>query len=100
MVPIQGLAGVPQGKDRHWSIRIELSPRALVILVLLVPGPWMLNQLLPVILVLVAALIIVGTINPAVRWLEERRMRRDLGIAIDFAGPVVAKTVDLRLSSE
>jgi len=49
----------------------------------------MLNQLLPVILVLVAALIIVGTISPAVRWLEERRMRRGLGIAIVFTGLVV-----------
>lgn len=88
-MPIQGPAEVPSGKDRHRSIRIELSPRTLIILVLLVPGLWMLNQLLPVILVLVAALIIVGTINPAVRWLEERRIRRRLGIAIVFTGLVV-----------
>ena len=88
-MPIQVPAEFPPRKDRRRAIRIELSPRTLVILVLLVPGLWMLNQLLPVILVLVAALIIVGTISPAVRWLEERRMRRGLGIAIVFTGLVV-----------
>jgi predicted PurR-regulated permease PerM len=58
----------------------------------------MLNQLLPVILVLVAALIIVGTISPAVRWFEERRMRRGLGIAIVFTGLVVATILVITLT--
>ncbi len=58
----------------------------------------MLNQLLPVILVLVAALIIVGTISPAVRWLEERRMRRGLGIAIVFTGLVVATVLVITMT--
>jgi predicted PurR-regulated permease PerM len=70
-------------------IRIEPSPATIIILVLLISGLWVLNQLLPVILVLVAALVIVGTISPAVRWLEERRMRRGLGIAIVFTGLLV-----------
>ena len=37
-------------------------------------------------MVLVAALVIVGTVSPAVRWLEERRMSRFQGIAIVFTG--------------
>lgn len=97
-MPIQVPAELPPGKDRRRAIRIELSPRTLVILVLLVPGLWMLNQLLPVILVLVAALIIVGTISPAVRWLEERRMRRGLGIAIVFTGLVVATVLVITMT--
>jgi predicted PurR-regulated permease PerM len=97
-VPIQVPAEFPPRKDRRRAIRIELSPRTLVILVLLVPGLWMLNQLLPVILVLVAALIIVGTISPAVRWLEERRMRRGLGIAIVFTGLVVATVLVITMT--
>ncbi len=97
-MPIQGPAEFPPRKDRRRAIRIELSPRTLVILVLLVPGLWMLNQLLPVILVLVAALIIVGTISPAVRWFEERRMRRGLGIAIVFTGLVVATILVITLT--
>ena len=42
------------------------------------------NRLQPVVLVLVMALIIVGTLSSAVRWLEELRMRRWVGIAIVF----------------
>src|SRR5512140_2377589 len=98
IVPIQESAEFPPRKDRRRVIRIELSPRTLVILVLLVPGLWMLNQLLPVILVLVAALIIVGTISPAVRWLEERRIRRGLGIAIVFTGLVMATVLVITMT--
>src|SRR5512140_143470 len=97
-MPIQGPAEFPPRNDRRRAIRIELSTRTLVVLVLLVPGLWMLSQLLPVILVLVAALIIVGTISPAVRWLEARRMRRGLGIAIVFTGLVVATVLVITMT--
>jgi predicted PurR-regulated permease PerM len=73
-------------------IRIEPSPGTIIALLLLTAGLWVLNQLLPVVLVLVAALIIVGTISPAVQWFEERRMRRGLGIAIVFTA-LLAVTV-------
>ena len=53
-------------------------------MVLVVAGLWVMTRLLPVVLVLVAALIIVGTLSPAVQWLEERRLRRGLSIAIVF----------------
>jgi predicted PurR-regulated permease PerM len=97
-MPSQGPAEFPPKEDRPRVVRIEFSPRTLVILVLLVPGLLMLNQLLPVILVLVAALIIVGTISPAVRWLEERRMRRGLGIAIVFTGLVVVTVLFITMT--
>jgi predicted PurR-regulated permease PerM len=67
-------------------------------LALLIPGLWVLNRLLPVVLVLVAALIIVGTVSPAVRWLEERRMRRGLGIAIVFTGLVVVTVLVITMT--
>ena len=84
MMPNQGPAGFPPKEKRPRAIRIEPSPGTIIALLLLIAGLWVLNQLLPVVLVLVAALIIVGTISPAVQWLEERRMRRGLGIAIVF----------------
>ena len=84
MMPIQGPAGLPPKDARRRVIRIEPSPGTLIILILLIPGLWVLTQLLPVLLVVVAALIIVGTISPAIRWLEKRRMRRGLDIAIVF----------------
>lgn len=65
-------------------IRIELSPGTIITLILLIAGLWMLTQLLSVVLVLVAALTIVGAISPAICWLEERRIRRGLSIAIVF----------------
>ncbi|HEY5582162.1 MAG TPA: AI-2E family transporter, partial [Rhodoferax sp.] len=79
-------------------IRIEPSPGTLIILVLLIPGLWLLNQLLPVLLVLVAALIIVGTISPAIRSLEKRRMRRGLDIAIVFTALVVLTVLFITLT--
>jgi predicted PurR-regulated permease PerM len=73
-------------------IRIEPAPGAIIAVLLIIVGLWVLNQLLPVVLVLVAALIIVGTISPAVEWFEERRLRRGLGIAIVFTA-LLAVTV-------
>jgi predicted PurR-regulated permease PerM len=57
-----------------------------------------LNRLLPVVLVLVAALVIVGTISPAVRWLEKRRVRRGLGIAIVFTMLMAATALIITLT--
>lgn len=76
-------------------IRIEFSPQTLIILGLLIPFLWALDRLLPVLLILVAALVIVGTMSPAVRWFEDRYMRRGLGITIVFTGLVVATVLFL-----
>lgn len=45
----------------------------------------MLTQLLTVLLVLVVALFLVGTLNPVVEWLERRKIRRNRAIALTFA---------------
>lgn len=84
-----GSTGFSQKKSRPRVIRIEPSPGTIIVLVLLVAGLWVLTRLLPVVLVLVAALTIVGTISPAVRWFEERRTPRGLGIAIVFTALMV-----------
>ena len=97
-MPINGPDELPPEEDRHRVIRIELSPRTLIILVLLMPGLWVLDRLLPVLLVLVAALIIVGTVSPAVRWLEDRHMRRGLGIAIVFSGLVLVTVLFITMT--
>ena len=56
----------------------------MITLVLVGAGLWVMTRLLPVVLVLVTALIIVGTLSPVVQWLEARRLRRGLSIAIVF----------------
>lgn len=84
MIPNQGPFGSPPRGKRSRVIRIEPTPGAIIAVLLIIAVLWMLNQLLPVVLVLVAALIIVGTISPAVQWLEERRLRRGMSVAIVF----------------
>jgi len=98
MMPNQGSAESPSKENRPRVIRIEPTPGTIIGLLLLIAGLWMLNRLLPVVLVLVAALIIVGSISPAVRWLEERRMRRELGIAIVFTALMVVTVLIITLT--
>jgi predicted PurR-regulated permease PerM len=70
--------------DRKRTVRIAIAPSTLVTIVLMTVGVALLTQLVPVILVLIAALMLVGTLNPAVEWLESHKVRRFAGIAIVF----------------
>lgn len=70
--------------DRVRNVRFELSPKTLAALVLVVASLWLLVQLWPVLLVVVTALLVSGTLSPAVRWLEEKGVGRGFGIAIVF----------------
>src|SRR5512143_662094 len=70
--------------DRRRFVRFELSTRTMVAIVLVGASLWLAIRLWPVFLVLVVALLVAGTLSPAVRWLEERRVKRVLGIAIVF----------------
>lgn len=98
MTPNQGPAESPPKEKRPRVIRIEPSPGTIIALLLLIAGLWVLNRLLPVVLVLVAALVIVGTISPAVRWLEERRIRRGMGIAIVFTALMVVTVLIITMT--
>ena len=98
MTPNNGSSETPSKGNRPRVICIEPSPGTIITLLLLIAGLWALNRLLAVVLVLVAALVIVGTISPAVRWLEERRMRRGLGIAIVFAALMAATVLIITLT--
>src|ERR1022692_4412515 len=65
-------------------VRFDLSRSTIITIVLVVAGSWAITRLLPAVLVLVGALVIVGTLNPAVQWLEAQRLRRGLSISIVF----------------
>ncbi|MDB5949447.1 MAG: hypothetical protein JWR65_1302 [Massilia sp.] len=69
---------------RRLRLRIEIAPMTFIVAVLVALGAWTLVRLLPALLVLLGALIIVGTLNPAVRWLVARKFRRGAAIAIVF----------------
>jgi len=55
-----------------------------LVLILAAASLWLLILLWPVLLVLIVALLVAGTLSPAVRWLEEKRVKRGFGIAIVF----------------
>ena len=57
----------------------------MIVMMLVIIGLWLFIRLLPVILVLVVALMIVGTLAPAVAWMERHGVRRGTGIAIVFS---------------
>ena len=75
---VSGSSTVAVGGDRARHVRFELSPKTMVALVLVGASLWLLIRLWPVFLVLVVALLVAGTLSPAVRWLEEKRVRRGL----------------------
>jgi predicted PurR-regulated permease PerM len=71
-------------EEKTRVVRFEVSPATMIHLALVVAGMWLLLRLWPVFLVLVVALLIVGTMSPAVSWMEARGIKRNLGIASVF----------------
>jgi predicted PurR-regulated permease PerM len=66
------------------SLRVDIAPKTMILTMVVAAGTWLVVQLIPVLVVLVIALMIVGTLSPAVYWLEARDVRRSFGIAIVF----------------
>ena len=84
---------MPPSKEVHAStpqerpapvLRVEVSLSTMLTLVLVVAGLWLLIRLVPVMLVLISALFIAGTLSPVIEWLEARRIKRIWAIAIVF----------------
>ena len=98
MTPNQRSSGSPPKEYRPRVIRLELPAGSVFALLLLVAGLWFSSRLLPVVLVLVAALIIVGTVSPAVRWCEVRGVRRGVGIALVFTALMVVSVLVITLT--
>jgi len=65
---------------------------------LVVAGCWLLVKLWPVLLVLLAALMIVGTAGPMVEWLESRGFSRAWGIAIVYGGGIIVALLVLTVT--
>ena len=76
--------GQPSAGEKRRVIRFEVSPSTMIQVILILACMWLLIKLWPVLLVLVVALLIVGTMSPAVSWMEARGVKRGFGIAIVF----------------
>jgi predicted PurR-regulated permease PerM len=73
--------------DRHdappvRTIRHELSLRSVFSILGIAAGIWLLLRLWNVVLLLVIALILAGTVSPMVDWLERRRIKRPLALGL------------------
>jgi predicted PurR-regulated permease PerM len=79
------------------SLRIEIAPRTLLWIVLIAAGCWLFWHLTNVVLVIVVALVLVGTFDPLVGWLELRGWGRGRALALIFllAAVVVAAVIFL-----
>jgi predicted PurR-regulated permease PerM len=66
-------------------VRFEPTVKGLALTAFALALGWVTLRLAPVLLVLVVALMLVGTLNPAVEWLEKKNWRRGWAIALVFA---------------
>lgn len=63
-------------------VRHEISLRSIFTLLAIALGLWLLLRLWSIVLLLVIALILAGTLAPVIIWLERRRVSRPLGLAL------------------
>lgn len=96
--PSQPVIFTAPALEKPRGVVFELSLATTLQLVLVAAGLWLLIQLWPVLLVLVVALLMVGTLSPAVTWFEARGISRAGGIAIVFTVLAVVATLLLTLT--
>jgi predicted PurR-regulated permease PerM len=72
-------------KDKPAPLRIEITARTMVTAAVVVGLSLLSLRLAPVVLVVIVALFLVGTLSPAVAWLQARRMKRGAAIGVIFA---------------
>jgi predicted PurR-regulated permease PerM len=83
-----GAKQVSAPSDMGRGFPIAISLKTMFAAVAIGVGLWVLYHLLVVVLVAVLALFIVGTLGPAVEWLESHRMTRGWAIALVFVSLV------------
>jgi len=71
-------------------VRVELSLKSLLIVLALIAALWMLLNLVPVLLVLMAALMTVGALHPLVAWFVKRKVKRPFAVGLVFGLGAIA----------
>jgi predicted PurR-regulated permease PerM len=66
------------------TLRIEIAPRTILTILLALAAVWLAYELWVVIVVLIVALVLVGTFDPLVVWLERRGLKRGRALALIF----------------
>jgi len=65
-------------------IRFEIAPKSIVALILIGIALWLLGQLAAILVVILCSLILAGTLNPFVGWLEARPLKRVWAVTLVF----------------
>ncbi len=71
-------------KPERPALRIEISAKTILYLLLAVATVWIAFQISKVLIVLTVALVLVGTLDPLVGWLEKRGIRRGRALVLVF----------------
>lgn len=70
-------------------IRVEITPRSIVLVLAAVAGVWLAYQLWRVALILVTALVLAGTFNPVIEWMEAHGIKRTWALLLLFVALLV-----------
>lgn len=79
-------------------VRFEIAPRSLALILATIAAVWLAYQLRIVELMLLVALILAGTFNPLIEWMEGRGFRRGHALILLFAALSVAAALFLTLT--
>ncbi|HEY4179597.1 MAG TPA: AI-2E family transporter [Kofleriaceae bacterium] len=74
------------------TLRIEIAPRTILLVLGATAAIWLLGQLTAVLMVVIVALMLVGTFDPLVAWLENKGLRRGRALVLVFVIAAVALT--------
>ncbi|MBL0215605.1 MAG: AI-2E family transporter [Myxococcales bacterium] len=85
-------------KPERTTLRIEIAPRTIIFLLLAVASVWIAFELATVLTVITVALVLVGTLDPLVAWLERRGIRRGRALVLVFAVLILAIATVLLLT--
>jgi predicted PurR-regulated permease PerM len=74
-------------------VRFEIAPRSIAWILAAIAGVWLFLQLRVVALLLVVALVLAGTFNPLVEWMERRGLKRVYALALLFVALFLATSL-------
>ena len=74
-------------------VRFEIAPRSIAWILATIAGVWLFLQLRAIVLLLVVALVVAGTFNPLVEWLERRGIKRLYALALMFVALLLATSL-------
>jgi predicted PurR-regulated permease PerM len=75
------------------TVRFEIAPRMIGWVLATIAGVWLLRQLWLVVLLMVFALVIAGTFNPLVEWMEKHGLKRTLALVLLFFGSIIVTSL-------